>query len=335
NAVAAVPDKTITVTAATDGATTPIANVQNAVAAVPDKTIMVTAATEGAATPIAEVKEAVEAVPDKNVTVTAQTEGATTPIAEVKEAVDTVPDKKLTSVNVTVSSAIRDLNDVQSALFNIVDRSINITALTSGALNSLSDVISSLAKIQDKTITITTFHKSISLKASGGLTEHIARFASGGAVFRPLYSAIVPGVGSGDTVPAALRAGSYVIRKSAANYYGGGFLRDLLSKKIPRFALGGLVDTILTPGEWVLPPGIVNHYGYGFMDNLNHAISSRMPSPPITRASGGPIPAISGQSSKTVNVNLNVGGGKYPVVADEAVANGLVRALEQAMRRAQ
>jgi len=43
----------------------------------------------------------------------------------------------------------------------------------------------------------------------------------------PVYRAVggwIPGVGSGDTVPAMLTPGEYVIRKAAASYWGGGIM---------------------------------------------------------------------------------------------------------------
>jgi hypothetical protein len=79
--------------------------------------------------------------------------------------------------------------------------------------------------------------------ARGGLVgEWAQRFAGGGSVFRrPLWNK-VPGSGSGDTVPAALSSGSYVIRKAASQHYGDG----LLGKLARGFAFGGGVG--FTPG---------------------------------------------------------------------------------------
>jgi TP901 family phage tail tape measure protein len=68
----------------------------------------------------------------------------------------------------------------------------------------------------------------------------VQRFARGGAVFRRPAWSKVPGSGNGDTVPAALQAGSFVIRKAASRYYGDGMLRALAGGGgVQRFALGG------------------------------------------------------------------------------------------------
>lgn len=67
-------------------------------------------------------------------------------------------------------------------------------------------------------------------------------FARGGAVFNRPSWLKVPGTGSGDTVPAALQAGSYVVRKSASRYYGDGIMGALArGAGVRRFAAGGVV----------------------------------------------------------------------------------------------
>lgn len=72
--------------------------------------------------------------------------------------------------------------------------------------------------------------------ASGGLVQ---KFATGGGVFKKPGWNKVPGSGNGDTVPAALQAGSYVLKKSASQYYGDGLLGRVASG-VQKFAWGGL-----------------------------------------------------------------------------------------------
>jgi Phage-related minor tail protein len=77
--------------------------------------------------------------------------------------------------------------------------------------------------------------------ARGGLIGQIAnRFAAGGSVFRSPSWHKVPGSGSGDTVPAALRPGSFVIRKAASQYYGDAAMARLAQG----FAIGGSVSKL-------------------------------------------------------------------------------------------
>lgn len=64
------------------------------------------------------------------------------------------------------------------------------------------------------------------------------QFANGGPVFnRPSWSK-VPGVGNGDTVPALLNEGSFVVRKAASQKYGDGVM-SMLAKG---YAAGGAVS---------------------------------------------------------------------------------------------
>ena len=78
--------------------------------------------------------------------------------------------------------------------------------------------------------------------AGGGLVGRLVqRFAGGGTVFRRPGWAKVPGSGDGDTVPAALNAGSFVVRKSASRYYGDGIMGRLAQG----FATGGKVTRLL------------------------------------------------------------------------------------------
>lgn len=74
--------------------------------------------------------------------------------------------------------------------------------------------------------------------AGGGYVgKSIQGFATGGPVFRPLSGSKVPGSGSGDTHPAMLRLGSFVMRKAASESYGDGIMGRLARG----YAAGGTV----------------------------------------------------------------------------------------------
>ena len=75
----------------------------------------------------------------------------------------------------------------------------------------------------------------------GTVGEMVRRFAGGGHVFRRPAWMKVPGSGDGDTVPAALNAGSFVVRRAASRYYGDGIMGRLAQG----FATGGLVTRLL------------------------------------------------------------------------------------------
>lgn len=84
----------------------------------------------------------------------------------------------------------------------------------------------------------------------GGYVDRVLQgFATGGPVFRAPSWSKVPGQGNGDTVPALLREGSFVMRKAASQYYGDG----VMGKLVRGFASGG----------WVPPPSPVSPWASG------------------------------------------------------------------------
>ena len=71
----------------------------------------------------------------------------------------------------------------------------------------------------------------------------VQQFANGGQVFnRPSWTK-VPGIGNGDTVPALLKEGSFVVRKAASQKYGDGAM-SMLARG---YAKGGAVSG---SGDW-------------------------------------------------------------------------------------
>lgn len=77
--------------------------------------------------------------------------------------------------------------------------------------------------------------------ATGGPVHRLVQaFAGGGAVFRAPTWNKVPGVGNGDTVPALLEAGSFVVKQSSSQKYGDSAMRSL----VQGFAIGGRVNNI-------------------------------------------------------------------------------------------
>lgn len=80
----------------------------------------------------------------------------------------------------------------------------------------------------------------------GGLVRRpapaVRGFARGGPVFRTPGWLKVPGQGRGDTVPAALQAGSFVVRRAASRYYGDGLMGRLArGLGVRGYAAGGTV----------------------------------------------------------------------------------------------
>jgi hypothetical protein len=97
------------------------------------------------------------------------------------------------------------------------------------------------------------------IRKKGPRVDRVARFATGG---------VVPGVGNGDTVPAMLNEGDFVIRKSSTKNIG----TDVLSS-MAGYASGGSVSkgvpALLTPGEFVFSKKEAQGIGYGKLNRMN------------------------------------------------------------------
>ena len=100
--------------------------------------------------------------------------------------------------------------------------------------------------------------------AEAGLSKDFSekfpqKFAAGG---------MVPGVGNGDTVPAMLNVGDFVIRKSSVNSIGPDKLASMAG-----YASGGSVSdkvpALLTPGEFVFSKTAAQKIGYPKLHSMN------------------------------------------------------------------
>ncbi|MBF0368585.1 MAG: phage tail tape measure protein [Magnetococcales bacterium] len=215
-------------------------------------------------------------------------------IEGVQTALDEVGDK-IISVEAETQKAEKPIEDVQDGLKEVADKGITITAETSKALDGIGDIKAAIDRIQDKTVTITVEEKTVKKAAGGGLMTPLHR-NSGGGIFPALTASTVPGVGDGDTVPASLPIGSYVIRKSSAAQYGNGFFQALLNREIPRFASGGHVPVMLTPGEKIIPPAIVDHYGVGMMSRINRGVVRGYADGGVVEESADPVTTYESRS---------------------------------------
>ena len=140
--------------------------------------------------------------------------------------------------------------------------------------------------------------KMLSMNRAENLMQNaitLARFASGG---------LIPGFGGGDTVPAMLKKGEYVIREEAVQKYGTGLMNSINSG-MAKFMAGGIVK-----------PQIV-------FDQ------------PMQRfASGGSVQTgyQSGSqfTGKLHTISLNVNNTPHTLYGDEQAVNGLVKSLRRA-----
>lgn len=145
----------------------------------------------------------------------------------------------------------------------IVDKGIEVTITTNAAEEVERARQEILALDGLNTSSTHTIHVvTTEGNATGGIVgEKIAalrartsiaqRYARGGSVFRRPTWAKVPGSGDGDTVPAGLQAGSFVVRKAASRYYGDSLLGSL--NRVQHFAVGGLASPLAGGAASSLP----------------------------------------------------------------------------------
>lgn len=106
----------------------------------------------------------------------------------------------------------------------------------------------------------------------------------------------------------------------------GAAMRQLASGgKLPGYGGGDKVSAMLEPGEFVVRKESVRHFGADFFETLNNLklpdLSSLLPAlPKPSLAAAGPA-----SPTRTVNINLNVGGETYQMQTDERTAARLER----------
>jgi len=133
---------------------------------------------------------------------------------------------KITKVQEQFAALIRDLSKNQ-AIRNVIEVSLQLASAMIAVADSLKTaipLIGSLATI--------AFAKGATKFGRGFLSEigTTKKFARGG---------VVPGSGNGDTVPAQLTPGEFVIKKSAAKAIGYDKLAQM--NNVQKFAVGGKV----------------------------------------------------------------------------------------------
>lgn len=142
--------------------------------------------------------------------------------------------------NVTVGVVNEGLGEIEVALQHLLDESGFKFKVNSGVSGSGSTILNTLQEVMGG---LQFYIKSrgwndssIPGFAGGGYAQKgIQGFATGGFAVPNWMK--VPGSGDGDTVPARLRLGSFVVKKSASGLYGDGLMGTLA-----RFADGGLVN---------------------------------------------------------------------------------------------
>ena len=201
-------------------------------------------------------------------------------------------------------------DEVQAQVSRIVGTSTSVHTVKADT-RAAESAIAALQRNTSSTHTV--YVRKVEQNATGGLVGQgtpVLRRASGGSIFKPLTGTTVPGSGDRDTVPRALPAGSFVIRKAASRAYAP------------------LIDTLLTPGERVIPPRLVANRE-PFWAALNAMALPRF-------ATGGVVGASASTSAPgtrdSVDINLTLGGQRVQLQGARAQAQALASALREISR---
>ncbi|SCK61184.1 tape measure domain-containing protein [Variovorax sp. HW608] len=151
-----------------------------------------------------------------------------------------VATEKAQAAITNVDGMIRALDRIQTESRHAVNSNADAARAEIQSLNGMNT-----------SSTHTIYVTKVETNATGGLVGGVRRFADGGAVlpsFPRLSGGTVPGSGHHDTVPRALDAGAFVIRKAAVRKYGSGALARL-AKGVTHFAVGGRVASLGSIGS--------------------------------------------------------------------------------------
>lgn len=214
---------------------------------------------------IEQAKGFAKVIDENGVTVVSQLQATTAKTDALKKVADAVNQSfgdqgdaakkgldKTKEAITAVQTPLQDLRDRYDELKRVVGEGLQLKLqMDEKSVSDALAVINNVAQDRIVTIQIRTVSQTVESEPTptsstgGGNGEQFARggmvgvrgFAGGGSVFqRPPWSK-VPGIGSTDTVPALLNQGSFVVRKSASEFYG-----DTLMRKIAGgYALGGSV----------------------------------------------------------------------------------------------
>ena len=216
-------------------------------------------------------------------------------------------DSKLEEINLRdtlVKDVISKQREAAEKEYGKRMQSINLqTSATNAEIESRSRLVERVERVMDAEYRIrmerteaigrslTLLHEQISSAASrlASIASSVRAPVSAAAASSFSTGGKLPGYGGGDTIPALLEKGEYVIRKEAVQKYGEGAF-EKLNSMIPKFASGGLdkfiesfsvggklpgfgggdtIPALLEKGEYVIREEAVQKYGTKMFENLN------------------------------------------------------------------
>ncbi|SDX55661.1 tape measure protein [Thiocapsa roseopersicina] len=240
-------------------------------------------------------------------------------------------------LSLSIGPALSAIDQVEQRMRGVGDAEATLTIRPDD-----SQVQATLNRLRQGTqSTHTIYVRTVQQNAAGGL---IRRYATGGPVFDAPHWDVVPGTGNTDSVPAALPAGAFVLRKSATAYYGKSIL-----DWIAALNAGGRVPTLLTPGErWFAPDAVARH-GAGLFDALNRMEIPRerlasaiggLAAPVARFNAGGSVGSVASKTMQgsmareTVDINLRLSGREVRLSGARDQAQSLAAALRELTRGA-
>jgi hypothetical protein len=198
-----------------------------------------------------------------------------------------------------------------SAISAIEDKEVDVGAnedMLNNSIRLVGDLWTNINDLKDKVVKVTVDYTEN--RKAGGLIGK--KFDSGGAV---------PGSGSGDTVPAMLTPGEFVIPKNRVAQFGVDFMESIRSGML---GLGGLVKAA--------EPAVNTLFPSTAMTDLVPALTKAVDRLSQASIAGGPEEAATPTEGK-YDFNLNVGGATLKGVASKSVLERFkvdLRRLERA-----
>lgn len=196
------------------------------------------------------LKDSIVSIPNKETTITANTKQPEEKIAELKK--DTESKHEVKPDDVKTKEAIAENKQNTESLHTINSDSskpandIATNKLPTDSLHTInvdnSQPASAISYNQQPTTSWHTIYvQTIQTNQNGGEIQY---FADGGMPNFIRREGQLGGFGGGDTVPAMLEPGEWIIKKESVKKYGNGFMAKLNAGQIqdvPRFATGGKI----------------------------------------------------------------------------------------------
>ncbi len=294
-----------------------------------EKTRLLKEAKDAAAGMATEIKEGDKVLVSKE----ASTKKAISAIEDIQKKMVSVSDARVqvlekaqaeTEKNSdSIKNAMEETNGMLEAIGHVIDDKVK-KGLAEAA-EEARDLMEELSNPVELDInTEKTRKKFMELVA---LKDKLSKQGETGASVAMAGGGEVPGSGDGDTVPAMLTPGEYVIPKPVVKSFGVDFFHFLRSlQNAGRERITSALSTAAARIKGYAQGGLV-------MPEFRFALPQMPSFAPVQHfAAGGPVMAAAG-APHYGTVNLTVGGSSYKMWSDEETARSLMRALTKEQRK--